>query len=242
MKSLEYFYLIRHKPSGKFYAGSKYAKKQFIHPDQFWNPNWIGPGKPYYTTSKIIKKLILDEGLNSFEVLELIPRPNGDALLYETVFLTSFDAKNSDMWFNQNNGSVKFRCSGHSDETKRKMSISHLGRRPSEETISKIKHSNLGKHRSIETRAKLSESALGRVMSKETKAKIAIANVNRKHTEETKAKISQSNMNKTQTKYKCPWCSIMAVKSNAHRWHFDNCKHKTTHISSMHSATVQPAI
>ena len=235
-KSLEYFYLIRHKASGKFYAGSKYAKKQFIHPDQFWNPNWIGPGKPYYTTSKIIKKLILDEGLNSFEVLELIPRPNGDALLYETVFLTSFDAKNSDMWFNRNNGSVKFRCSGHTDDTRRKMSISHTGKSSgakgmivSAEMRLHLSLMNKGKVAwnkglitSDETKKKLSDVGKGRVATDITKRKLSIALTGRIRSKEHCENLSKVAHNRPILT--CDVCGKIGKGPGMIRFHFEKCK------------------
>ena len=40
----------------------------------------------------------------------------------------------------------------------------------------------------------------------------------------------------------CPHCSLSGRPSNIKRYHFDKCKYKPTHIKSMHSATVQPAM
>lgn len=217
--SLEYFYLIRHKASGKFYAGSKYAKKQFIHPDQFWNPNWSGPGKPYYTSSKIIKKLILDEGLNSFEVLELIPRPNGDALIYETTFLTSFNAKNHGMWFNRNNGSEKFRCTGHSDETKKKMSISHTGK--SSGAKGRIVSTDERLHLSLMNKGNVAWNK-GLSPSDETKKKIGAASRGRVATDETKRKLSIAVTGKPLLK--CNVCGKTGKGPVMFRYHFEKCK------------------
>ncbi len=75
----------------------------------------------------------------------------------------------------------------HTEETRRKMSISHIGREQhSEETRRKIseankgkKHPMFGKHQSEETRKKISENGSGKGMK------------GKHHTEETKEKISK---------------------------------------------------
>lgn len=45
-----------------------------------------------------------------------------------------------------------------------------------------------------------------------------------KHKDSTKALIGQ----KAKRKLRCPHCGKEANIANAHRWHFDNCKHKNT--------------
>ena len=163
--SLEYFYLIRHKASGKFYAGSKYAKKQFIHPDQFWNENWNGPGKPYYTSSDTIKRLIIEEGYDSFEICYIGARSN--AREFEAEFLNTLNVAKDSQWINSSNGNSKFRCPDQlSNKTKLKMSLSKMGKTrnsPSDETKLKMSLSQLGikrKPHTTEHRVKLSEKQL----------------------------------------------------------------------------------
>lgn len=55
-----YFYIIKHKPSGMLYAGSRWKKN--CHPDELLKPDG------YLTSSRIIKEIIKDEGIDSFEV------------------------------------------------------------------------------------------------------------------------------------------------------------------------------
>ena len=128
LKRLEYFYLIRHKKSGKFYAGSKYAKKQFIHPDQFWNENWNGPGKAYFTTSKKIKKIVDEEGNSAFEVCVISSRPNNDAREFESCFLNTINAAIDLDWINYSNGSSNFRCDKFSEKAKKNISLAMTGK------------------------------------------------------------------------------------------------------------------
>ena len=100
-----------------------------------------------------------------------------------------------------------------SDETKRKMSEVHSGRKHgpmseeqkahysrlysgrklSEETKAKMSASRTGRKFSEETRAKISESNKGKRPSEETKAKLAAANRGKKHSPETRAKMSATH-------------------------------------------------
>ncbi len=85
----------------------------------------------------------------------------------------------------------------HSDETKKKMSITHTGmkRNFSEETLEKFSNRvrEMGKKpKSEETRQKMSEAAKGRPKSEEHKEKLRQANLGKKTSEETKLKMSES--------------------------------------------------
>lgn len=75
-----------------------------------------------------------------------------------------------------------------SEETKRKISISHLGMKPSEETKRKLKLNHkgmLGKHHSEEARKKISTNharpMLGKKLSEEAKRKLIESNSKEKH-------------------------------------------------------------
>lgn len=91
-----YFYIIKHKSSGKLYAGCKYAKN--CTPDNFMTENG------YQTSSKIVKYIISIEGLDSFEILRIDTYCDGMHVLdYETLFLNSLDCANSPNWLNCHN-------------------------------------------------------------------------------------------------------------------------------------------
>ena len=82
------------------------------------------------------------------------------------------------------------------DEVRRKMSLSHKGKRHSEESKAKIRRANIGRTLTEEQRKKLSEGmkghkrCVGREYSEETKRKIGLGHKGRKMSEEQKLKIS----------------------------------------------------
>jgi hypothetical protein len=88
-----YFYIIKHKPTGKKYAGSRWAKG--CHPDEFMK------NTGYCTSSPIVKDLIKLNGLDAFEVLTI--ELMDDPYTYETVFLQETDCAKSDEWLNTHN-------------------------------------------------------------------------------------------------------------------------------------------
>lgn len=93
-----------------------------------------------------------------------------------------------------NNGWIGCR---HTEESKAKMRLAHLGKSHTEETKAKIGRASLGnKYRlgiphTDETKAKLRLASLGRIPSKETRTKLRLSSTGRVHTEETKAKIGR---------------------------------------------------
>ncbi|NBP03727.1 MAG: hypothetical protein EBU90_27240, partial [Proteobacteria bacterium] len=123
-----YFYIIKHIPTQKYYAGCKINSK--ADPSNFMMEHG------YQTTSKIIKSLIEKDGLGAFEVLKIKQfETPGEALSYETRFLTKINAAENVKFFNRHNGGENFVNNGGyklSENTKQKM------RKPkSKETIQK---------------------------------------------------------------------------------------------------------
>jgi hypothetical protein len=76
-----YYYVIRHKPSGKLYAGSQYGKNS--DPNNLW--------ETYFTSSKLVKELIKKDGVDSFEIEYVDCRP--DAREYEQKYLMTMYEK-----------------------------------------------------------------------------------------------------------------------------------------------------
>ena len=70
-----YYYVIKHKPSGKLYIGSQYGKKS--DPSNLW--------ETYFTSSKLVKELIEKDGKDSF-IIEYIDC-RLDAREYEQKYL-----------------------------------------------------------------------------------------------------------------------------------------------------------
>lgn len=92
-----YFYIIRHIPSNKMYAGSRWGKG--CNPLEFMRQNG------YTTSSKVVNKIIQEEGLNSFEILRIDTYCDGlHVYNYEQTFLETNNCASSNMWFNKHNG------------------------------------------------------------------------------------------------------------------------------------------
>lgn len=80
----------------------------------------------------------------------------------------------------------------HSDETKRKISISKTGHIVSNETREKISKYNKGKKLTPEHKEKIRSSLMGHFVSDETKIKIGLKSKGRYHTKASKDKIRMS--------------------------------------------------
>jgi hypothetical protein len=91
-----YFYVIEHVASGKKYAGCRYAKG--CNPAEFMTEDG------YCTSSNVVKKIIEEEGRESFKIVEIKTIDEvGNVLSYETKFLVENDCAKSDLWLNQHN-------------------------------------------------------------------------------------------------------------------------------------------
>lgn len=123
-----YFYIIKHEPTKKYYAGCKLNSKSD-------SSNLMTEGG-YKTTSKVIKDLIKKDGLKAFEIIRIKHFESSDqALNYESRFLTKVNAADNPMFFNRQNGGKNFVNKGGyklSQTTKAKMS-----KPKSKETIEK---------------------------------------------------------------------------------------------------------
>lgn len=96
-----YYYVIKEKSTGKRYIGSKYGKDA--------DPNKLLTKDGYLTSSKIIQDLIKENGLESFEVEEVVVFENGEeAHLYETTQLQKIDAANNVNYYNSHNNDGNF--------------------------------------------------------------------------------------------------------------------------------------
>lgn len=95
-----YFYVIRHIPSDKKYAGAKWASG--CHPSQFMQKNG------YCTSSKKIKQLIDSDGIESFEILQILTEDMCGVPVYdfETYFLIENDCAKSSDWINCHNNTI----------------------------------------------------------------------------------------------------------------------------------------
>jgi hypothetical protein len=137
MSTIPFSYYLYHKPTGQHYYGIRFARH--CNPSQLWTT--------YFSSSIIVKKLISDFGVESFNYeIRKIFNSGVDALKWEHTVLRRLNAAARPNWINRHNGGKKFRApqehSAFTKETLRKK-------------ISGIK-------RSAETKEKQSASAVKR--------------------------------------------------------------------------------
>jgi hypothetical protein len=142
-----YFYIIKHIPTEKYYAGCKINSSA--------DSSNLMTQNGYKTSSRLIKKLIKEDGLESFSILriKLFDTAN-KALDYESRFLQKINAAQNSKFLNRHNGGKNFVNTGGyklSESTKNKM------RKPkSKETIEKQNKSK--RNRSKESYQKMVET------------------------------------------------------------------------------------
>ena len=114
---IPYFYIIKHQLSGKYYAGCKINSSA--------DSSNLLTLNGYKTTSKVVKKIIKEDGLQSFKILKIkhFTKPE-DALKYETRFLKKVKAATNSKFLNLHNGGKNFVNKGGyklKESTKNKM-------------------------------------------------------------------------------------------------------------------------
>lgn len=94
-----YFYIIQEISTGIYYAGARWAKG--CHPDELLKENG------YWTSSKIVNKLLEENGLESFTIrkIRFFETPE-ETLNYEINFLLRVKAKNNNRFYNMHNGDL----------------------------------------------------------------------------------------------------------------------------------------
>lgn len=105
------------------------------------------------------------------------------------------------------------------------------GSKLTEDHKEKISKSLLGRKMSITTRNKISEKLSGKPKSREHKQSLSSANLGKKLSIETKQKMSATRKELPVLSYTCPHCMKTGKSSAMFRWHFDNCKEKSTNLN-----------
>lgn len=152
-----FFYIIRHKPSGRLYGGIKYSKKKYAKCDSSKFMTKFG----YQTSSEYVKEIINSEGLDSFEIdrIKHFKTPE-EVRKYEKKFLTKVNAAGHENFLNKSNGGGENYV--NSLESIEKARLKRIGGRRSDETKLKMSKAQMGR-------------ALGRKASDETKLKMSLA-------------------------------------------------------------------
>lgn len=209
---IPYTYLIKFKPTGQVYYGVRYAKG--CVPDDLW--------KTYFTSSKVVKSLIEEYGIDAFDYEVRKTFENGDsARAWEKRVLKTLNVVNDDRWLNKNDTISIAPMPGennpmygktHSEETKKRMSCDRKGKRSgennpmygkthSEETKKKMQ----GQKRSHETKRKISQYAKNRTDEHKENLKKSLQGkflgprnsmYGKTHSEEAKKKISDAKKGK----------------------------------------------
>lgn len=229
-----YTYLVKFKPTGQFYYGSRCAKG--CHPDEFWIT--------YFTSSKIVHELIDQHGKESFEfeiraVFSDCPK---DAQDWERKVLKKMNVCGRQDFLNKHNGCVPvlsgwknpFFGKRHSEETKRKM------RKPKKRCIFKRKISNetrikigkirkgksyvqlYGEERSFAIRKKLSRCGSSNPMFGKKRPEI-VGDLNPSKREDVKEKIKQAKYERDLERYFCEVCKCNFDKANFIKAHGEKC-------------------
>lgn len=179
-----FIYLIQNKTTNRVYIGQTRQhylvrwnrhKRQLnhnIHENPYFQHSWNKYGPEDFSW------VILDWCVSSFELNEV-----------EKEYIRLF--KNLGICFNVQDGGPNTLWS---NETRKKMSDSLLGRHNSPETRKKISEANLGKKRTEETCRRISEGKRGVPVSDEHKRKISETLKGRPLSQETKDKMSKSHM------------------------------------------------
>jgi hypothetical protein len=96
---IPYFYVIREKKTGMYYAGCKYGTEA--------DPTKLLRENGYMTSSNVVRKIILAEGIESFEVVKVKTFSTSEqSYQYETRFLQKVDAKNNPRFYNGHNNDI----------------------------------------------------------------------------------------------------------------------------------------
>ena len=234
MKMLPYVYKFTHKETGEFYIGVRYGNKYAAELDL---------GKRYWTSSKIVKPRFTEF---NYEILKEFD-DSSSAIDYEKNLIE--ENWSDPLILNQAIvQSDKWRCTGHTEETKRKMSESKKGKPPnnkgkklSEETKQKIREKSLQYKHSEESIEKIRQKALGnkrglgnksrtgqtqseeeRLKKSETLKGEKNPNFGKSLPEWQKIAIRAAMLNRP--KLKCPHCSKELDPANYKRYHGDKCK------------------
>lgn len=183
-----YTYFLFHIPTQKAYYGARWAND--CHPNDLW--------RKYFTSSPIIKDLIISYGKDSFYYeIRKVFNSKEEAILWESKVLRRLKIKTNDKWLNRgytinNHVSLDF-----NQDIRDKISSKLKGRKLPDWHIEKCRQGNLGKKRTEEQRKNFSElqKAAGGYGPKKHKPE-SVEKIKEKitgltRTEETKKKLSE---------------------------------------------------
>jgi hypothetical protein len=93
--------VIQHIKTQKYYAGSKWSKSKYKSKERFADPKFLLTEDGYHTSSKIVQRIIAEEGLSVFKIRKIKVFKNAEkARNYESRFLQKVKAKTNDKFLN----------------------------------------------------------------------------------------------------------------------------------------------
>ena len=217
--TIPYTYLITHIPTDKKYYGVRFAKG--CNPSDLW--------LTYFTSSKYVKSLIKDYGIESFNIeIRKIFNSVEKARKWETKVLKRMSVSKRDDYINKtDNISIPplFGLDNASSklEVKKRISEGLLKYYETHDNARKGKPGHLG---SDKQKQAVSKSSSERVWSEESLLKLSVSQTGLKKPPLSinhKQKISEFQKGKPKLKIQCPHCDVIGGVNTMGRWHFDNC-------------------
>ena len=135
MNNTPYTYLIGWSSINVWYYGVRFRKN--CQPADFWIT--------YFTSSKHVREFITKYGDPDVKVIRKIFSDTKSARLWEHKVLRRLNARDDRRFLNKTNGDGRFFNLGHTEETKKRLSIKHTGKKLSEETKQKLSIVNKGR-------------------------------------------------------------------------------------------------
>jgi len=233
MKILPYVYKLTHKKTNEFYIGVRWGNKY---------PADLDLGKRYWTSSKIVKPKF-----NEFNIQIIAEFFNSEDAIDHEQILIEKNWKNPLLLNKAIQVSKTFRCTGHTKETKLKISSSKKGKPPNNkgkklslETVEKIRLRSSQRRHSEQSIEKIRQKAMGNKRGLGNKSRLgrkqSIGEINKRkeiqagknpflgktHTHEAKEKIKAAMVNRP--KLQCPYCHRALDPTNYKRYHGNRCK------------------
>jgi hypothetical protein len=149
-----------------------------------------GPMKGYLGSGVLLKKAIKEFGREAFaQEIILITEDKHECHFFEGLFIKSYQTTNEFGGYNisPNGGWTGIDGYKHTEETKKKIGFTSIGRYLSKKSKDKISKANKGKN--------LSKGMTNKHHTEETKAHLSLINKGKHHTKETKRKISLAKQN-----------------------------------------------
>ena len=171
-----FVYLITNRINGKRYVGQHSGTDL----QKYWGRK-VCAARASQHNRILLYNAIRKYGSESFSIKPLVIVESKQQMdLYEIGLIKAFDLRNPQKGYNLTDGGDGTIGVRPNEETKKKISKSHLGIKPSEETKKRLSEIHRGKKLSEQSQVKVNESRRGQKRSAETRKKMSEAQKGRK--------------------------------------------------------------